>query len=125
MTSQSRAIRRQSRKIVKSEKIMAQTFFNYESTCDSTDLPASICDRKTAARPFDAIHDILKSLSLAQSLLKGQNTQVLRIGNRRVKRAILPDLVSGAPGINFQKKNRLFRFENLWWCWAREDRLNF
>ena len=69
MTSQSRAIRRQSRKIVKSEKIMAQTFFNYEGTCDSTDVPASIYDRKTAARPFDTINDILRSLSLAQPVI--------------------------------------------------------
>ena len=28
---------------------------------------------KTAARPFDTIHDILRSLSLVQALVKGQN----------------------------------------------------
>ena len=41
--------------------------------------------RKTAARPFDTIHDILRSLSLVQSLLKGRNSPKLRIGNRRGK----------------------------------------
>ena len=76
MTSQSRVIRRQSRKIVKSEKIMVQTFFKYESTCDSTDVLASMYDRKTAARSFDTIHDILRSLSLAQYFLKGRNANL-------------------------------------------------
>ena len=82
MTSQSRAIRRQSRKIVKSEKIMAQTFFNYEGTCDSTDVPASIYDRKTAARPFNTIHDILGCLSLVQSLLKDTKNKFGLVGTQ-------------------------------------------
>ena len=85
MTSQSRAIRRQSRKIVKSEKIMAQTFLNCVSTFDLTDVLGSIYDRKTAARPFDTMYDILRSLSVAQSLLKGQNSPIWRVGNRGVK----------------------------------------
>ena len=42
-------------------------------------------DRKTAAWPFDTIHDILRSFSLAQSLLKGRNSPIWRIGNRGVK----------------------------------------
>ena len=62
MTSQSRAIRSQSRKIVNFVKIMAQTFFNCESTCASTDVPASMYDRKTDARQFGTINDILRSL---------------------------------------------------------------
>ena len=78
MTLQSCAIRRQSRKIVKSEKIMAQTFFNYESTCDSTDLPASIYDRKMGARPFDTIYDILRCLSLVKPILKGRTAPIWR-----------------------------------------------
>ena len=53
---------------------MAQTFFNYESTCDSKDVRASMYDRKNAARPFDTIHDILRSLILVQSLLKARNS---------------------------------------------------
>ena len=85
MTSQSRAIRCQSRKIVKSGKIMAQTFLNCVSTFDLTDVLGSIYDRKTAARPFDTIYDILRSLSVAQSLLKGQNSPIWRVGNRGVK----------------------------------------
>ena len=86
MTSQSRAIRRQSRKIVKSEKIMAQIFFNSEATCDSTDVLASIYHRKTTVnRPFDTIRDLLRPLSLEQSLLKGRNSLIWRIGNRGVK----------------------------------------
>ena len=52
---------------------MAQTFFNYEGTCDSTDVLASLYDRKTAARAFDTIHDILRSLSLVESPSKGRN----------------------------------------------------
>ena len=47
MTSQCRAIRSQSRKLVKLVKIMSQTFSNCESTCDLTDIRASIYDRKT------------------------------------------------------------------------------
>ena len=34
-------------------QIHATDFLNWESTCDSTDFPAPIYDRKTAARPFD------------------------------------------------------------------------
>ena len=92
MTSQSRAIRSQSRKIVKLVKIMAQTFLNCESTSDLTDVPASRYDRKTAARPFDSIHDILRSISLAQSFLKGRNAPIWRIGNRGVKVKVVSNL---------------------------------
>ena len=53
---------------------MLMIFPNYESTFGLTDVPASIYDRKTAARPFDTIHDILRSLSLVQSLLKDRNS---------------------------------------------------
>ena len=68
MTSQYRAIRTQRRKIVKFVKIMAQTFLTGLSMCDLKDALASMYYRKTAARHFDTIHDILRSLSLAQSL---------------------------------------------------------
>ena len=47
--------------------------FDCEIKLNITDVPASIYDRKTAARPFDTIHDILQSLSLVQSLLSGRN----------------------------------------------------
>ena len=76
MTSHSCAICSKSQKIVKVKKIMAQFFLNFESTCDLTDVQASMYERKTAARPFDTIHDILRSLSLVQSLLKGRNMPI-------------------------------------------------
>ena len=38
----------------------------------------SMYDRKNAARPFDTIHDILRSLSLVQSLPKGWNALIWR-----------------------------------------------
>ena len=63
---------------------MALMFLNCESSSDSTDISASIYERKTAARPFDTIYDILRSLSLVQSLLKGRNALIWRIGNRGV-----------------------------------------
>ena len=48
----------------------------FESMCAFTDVPASIYDRKT---------NILRSLSLVQSLLKGRNATIWRIGHREVK----------------------------------------
>ena len=59
-------------------------FFNCGSTCDLTDVPVSIYDRKTVDRPFHTIHDILQSLGLAQSLLKGRNALIWRSGKRVV-----------------------------------------
>ena len=94
MTTQSPAIRSQSRKIGKFVKIMAQTFLNCDSMCDLTVLLASICYRKTAARPFDTICDILRALRLVQSLLKGRNAPIWRIGNRGVKLDLLSNLYS-------------------------------
>ena len=41
--------------------------------------------RKMDARNFHLIHDILRYLSLVQSLLKGRNEPITRIGNRGVK----------------------------------------
>ena len=76
MASQSRAIPSQSRKIVKFLKIMALFFLNCESEFDLTDAPSSIYDRKMDARFFDTIHDTLRCLSLAQSLLKGRGVNL-------------------------------------------------
>ena len=84
MTSHSRAISR-SKKNLKFVEIMAETFLNCESACNLLDVLASIYDRKMAARLFDIIHDILRSLSLAQSLLEGRNAPIWRTGNRGVK----------------------------------------
>ena len=71
MTSQSRAIRSLSRKIVKCVKFELLIF------CDLTDVPASIYDRKMDTRFFDTIQDI-RYLSFVQSLLRGRNTSILR-----------------------------------------------
>ena len=45
-------------------------FFNCENRTDSEDFPAPIYDIKIVARPVDTIRDIIRSLSLAQSVLK-------------------------------------------------------
>ena len=60
-------------------KIMAQTFFICESTCDLTDVQPSMYDRKTAARPFKIIHVIIRSLSLAQTFLRDRNAPIWRM----------------------------------------------
>ena len=70
--------------IIKFVKIMAQTCLNGKSTCDLTDVPASMYGRKTTALPFDTIYDILRSHSLAQSVLKGRFAPFRRSGNRGV-----------------------------------------
>ena len=57
---------------------MSLILFNFESKCDLTNVSASVYDRKIDARPFDTIHDILRCLSLAQSLRKGQNAPIWR-----------------------------------------------
>ena len=51
-------------------EIMAETLLNRESKCDRTLVLASFYEIKIAARPVDTIQDILRSLSLAQTLLK-------------------------------------------------------
>ena len=53
-------------------------FFNCESTCNLTDVQASIYDRKMDARPFDSILDILRCLSPVQSILEDQNAPIWR-----------------------------------------------
>ena len=58
--------------------IIGLDFLICENQYDSKDFPAPINDRKTAARPFDTINEILRSLGLAQSLLKSRNAQIWR-----------------------------------------------
>ena len=60
-------------KIVKVVLFVALIILNSECTCDLTNVAASIYDRKIAVQTFDTIHDILRSLSLAQSLFEGRN----------------------------------------------------
>ena len=43
---------------------------------------------KIDVRRFDSFHDILRSLNLAQSVLKGQNSPIWRSRNRWVKRSL-------------------------------------
>ena len=64
-------------KIVKFVKFGPLIFLSCKSTCDLTDVPASIYE-KMDARPFDPIHDVLRCLSLVQSLLKGRNAPIWR-----------------------------------------------
>ena len=78
MTPQSRAVRSQCPKIVKFGKFMALIFLKCKSTSDLTDIPALIYDRKTVARRFDTIYNILRPPSLVQSLLTGQNAPIGR-----------------------------------------------
>ena len=83
--SQSRAIRSQIQKNRGICDIHGTDFLSFESTSNLTDFPSSIYDIKSAAQPFDTIHDILRSLSLAKFLLKDRNASIWRIENREVK----------------------------------------
>ena len=62
-----------------------QAFFNYERKFDSIDSPSSVYDRKSAAWRFDTIQNILRSFSLAESLLKGRTVLIRRSRNQGVK----------------------------------------
>ena len=53
-------------------------FLNCESTCDSTNVQASIYDRKMDARPFDTTHDIL-CLGFVQPLFKDPHQKDTKI----------------------------------------------
>ena len=44
---------------------MTQTYLNSEGSCDLTDAPASVYDKKIAALPFDTIHDLSISRNLS------------------------------------------------------------
>ena len=50
-----------------------------------TDVPALNYDRKTDARPFDTIQEILRCLSLVQSLLKTEMRQFVTLGTDGLK----------------------------------------
>ena len=75
--SQSWAIFSQSPKIVKFVIFGPLIFLNC-ARCALTDVSASNYNRKTDARPFDTIHDILRCLSLVQSLIKCRNASIYR-----------------------------------------------
>ena len=55
-------------------------FLNCESTCDLTDVQASIYDRKMDARPFDTIHDIKVSQSCVISSQWPKCTNSAQVG---------------------------------------------
>ena len=46
-------------------KILAFDFFNCESTCDLTNVPASIFDRKIDARPFKRLSTMSQSCAIS------------------------------------------------------------
>ena len=71
MSSRSRAIRSQSQRIVKFVKFEPLIFLNCKSYYG-----ASIYDKKMDARTFKTIHNILRCLSLVQSLLEGRNAPI-------------------------------------------------
>ena len=75
-------------------EIRAIDFLDSESTWDSTDVQAPIYDRKTAAKPFYTTHEIIRSLSLVQSLHKGRNAPLWR------KREPTHVRLSGTDGLN-------------------------
>ena len=62
---------------LRGNKSLRRMFFNVllngESTCDLKIVPDSNHDRKTTSRRFETIHDLVRSLRLAQSIVKGQN----------------------------------------------------
>ena len=84
-----------------------KSFLNYESTYDLSDVQASMNDRKTAARPFDTIHDVLPSLSLVQSLRNGRNAPIWR---HRVPTHMI---LSGTDGLNEFRTARVTRTPSL------------
>ena len=49
----------------------------------------TIPNRKMDAPNFDTVHDILRCLSLVQSLLKGRNAPIWRIGNQEVNMTLI------------------------------------
>ena len=68
-----------------------------------TDVKPRIYGRKTAARPFDIIHDIPQSLSLAQSLLKGQKAPICTSGTLHMT-------LSGTNGLKLSINSQTSRF---------------
>ena len=73
-------------------------FFNCESTCDLTEVPTSIYDRKMDARPFDTTNDIPGCLSFVQSLFEDRNAPIWRKGNRRFNlQALLKKMSNSLP----------------------------
>ena len=97
---------------------------NCESTFDTMAVSAKISERKIDARRFDSIHDILRSISLTQSLLKGRNTPIWRqqetntydtARNRRVEGKKFLKKSSGNRGIrNNGNLIGWIRFASFW-----------
>ena len=70
-------------------KIISQTYLNCGSTCDLTDVLASIYGRKTAARPFETIHN---DLSVSHKLFS--NVEMHQFGT------------SGTEGLKYENENK-------------------
>ena len=65
---------KKNREICELREIRAFEFLNCETTCDLTDVTASIYDRKIDARRFDTTHAILRCF--VQSLFKDRNAPI-------------------------------------------------
>ena len=89
-------------------------FLNGESTCNLTDVPASIYDKKT--RRLDTILDILLSLSFAQALFNGRNAPAS--GTERLRKKPAPNVCFenyGIRAIMVYQSNCLSFFEKILW----------
>ena len=93
-------------------------FLHYESRYDLTDVPASIHDSKTVSRRFNTIYDIFRSLSLAQSLLKGRNAPICRSENGGVKFRCKTSSTKNLMSKKRRVKSRKFEnFRSGFVCW--------
>ena len=101
MAYQSRAIHSQNKKIREICNIRGFDFSNSEITCALTNVATSYFGRKTAARRFYLIHNILRSLTRTQSLLRGRNASIWRSGNRGSK-IVLSGMSFGFMGSKFR-----------------------
>ena len=77
MTSLSRVIRFQSQKIGKFVIFVASIFLNYDTTCDLTDFPASIYDKKRRS-DVSTLYATFYDHSVSRNLPKCRNTPISR-----------------------------------------------
>ena len=82
-----------------SSVIRVVDFLYCQRTCDFKHVLGSIYDTEKAARHFDTIHVILRSLGLAQSLVEGKNAPIWRSGNRGVKILSMELIKNGSCGV--------------------------
>ena len=100
---------------------MAQTFFNCASRYDLKYVPASINDRKTAARPFDSFYDTVRSLSLVQSNIKGRYAPTWRKQAPTHMRLSGTDGLRCFQGLLFYDNINLFQILKCHWMDGQSD----